>query len=164
MSTVKNTTFGGVIVARPRLDASEKKPRVRNDIKGTGQNWRKGKTKYSAEEINKFCLDYFEYCLENKRKPTLEGLAGKMDITSETLKIWINANKEDSGEVYNPDVSSALKKAMDYITDELQQGNDAMSVFRLKQPHYGGYTDKQQVEANNTHKLEIKITGVEAGK
>ena len=138
-----------------------KKPRVRNDIKGTGQNWRKGKTKHNADEIKLLCSEYFQSCIDKERKPTIEGLALHMDITSETLLIWMNANKEDSKEVYNPDVAEVLKKARDYLTDNLQQRSDAMAVFSLKQPRYGGYTDKGQDNAKQDIAISFHIGGLD---
>lgn len=118
------------------------KVRKRNDIKGTGQGWRKGVAKYSADQVYQFCKEYFTSCEEKHRRPTVEGLAGFMDITSETLLIWMHADKAGGKEIYNPDVSFILKKAQDCMTDELQQGTDSMSIFRLKQPRYGGYIDR----------------------
>lgn len=136
------------------------KPRVRNDIKGTGQDWRKGKTKYEAEQIKQFCTEYFQYCIDKERKPTIEGLAIHMDITSETLLIWMNADNSDGKEIYNPHVSEVLKKARDYLTDNLQQRSDAMAVFSLKQPRYGGYSDKQQIDSNNKTEILFKVAAI----
>lgn len=128
---------------------------------GRGRGWRKGVIKYSADEIENKVRDYFNQCSDRKRRPTMEGLAGYIDITTETLLIWMNADKEDSGEVYNPEVSEILKKARDYMSDELQQSNDSMSIFRLKQPRYGGYQDKQTLENNGNMRIEFILRGLD---
>lgn len=127
--------------------AAAKKPRKRNDIKGTGQNWRKGVAKVSADQINTVSKQYFEDCTDRGRKPTLEGLALRLDVCSDTLKNYLDANNENSKEMYNPDVFLAIKKAVDYMSDDIQQRNTSMDIFRAKQQHYGGYIDRQDMGA-----------------
>lgn len=139
-------------------EAAEKKPRKRNDIKGTGQGWRKGKLKYTADEIMNSFAEYLRNCADANRKPTWEGYAGSINISSQTLLVWLNAKEEEN--IYNPDVQEALKKVQDCFADNLQQRTDAMAVFSLKQPRYGGYTDKQVSESTGKHEIDITINGI----
>ena len=44
---------------------------------------------------------------------------------------------------------------MQRIQDDLEQRTDTMSLFRLKQPCYGGYTDKP---SNDGGQLNVNIT------
>ncbi len=72
-------------------DEVVKKVRKRNDIKGTGQNWRKGKLKRTPDEVWEAFEGYIQDCENRNRRPTWEGFAGRLDITSETLMIsWGN--------------------------------------------------------------------------
>ncbi|MEA4895128.1 MAG: hypothetical protein VB064_07680 [Oscillospiraceae bacterium] len=136
-----------------------KKPRKRNDIKGTGQNWRKGKLTYTAEQLQDKYKDYIAHCKAEPRKPTWEGYAGYIDIASETLLMWMNAKSEED-KAYNPEVVETLKKIQDSFIDNLLQRTDAMAVFSLKQPKYGGYTDKQQIEGKQDIKIHVTVGGL----
>ncbi len=140
-------------------DEVVKKVRKRNDIKGTGQNWRKGKLKRTPDEVREAFKEYTQYCEGNKRRPTWEGFAGYLDITSETLMTWLKATKEDDS--YNPEMSEVLKKVGDWFTDSLQQKNDSMTIFLLKQPRYGGYSDRPAVDVGASVKLDVTIKGVD---
>ena len=146
-------------MAKSISEPIEKKPRVRNDIKGTGQNWRKGKLAYTAEELQAKYKDYIDYCRSEPRKPTWEGYAGFIDIASDTLMIWLNAKSEED-KAYNPDVVATLKKIQDSFVDNLLQRTDVMAMFSLKQPRYGGYTDKQQVETTGKQSIEVTIKSI----
>lgn len=137
-----------------------KKPRKRNDIKGTGQDWRKGKLALTPEQVRETFEEYTGYCNDNKRRPTWEGFAVRLGISSETLMLWLNAKSEED-KAYNPEMVEQLKKVRDWLTDDLQQRTDSMAVFSLKQPRYGGYTDRQAVENSGVVKLDVVIKGVE---
>lgn len=143
-------------------EPDKKKPRVRNDIKGTGQDWRKGKTKYNAEELQSKYKDYINYCKDVTRKPTWEGFAVFIDVCSETLMNWLNAKSEDDRS-YNPDVVDTLKKIQDSFVDNLLQRTDVMAVFSLKQSRYGGYADKQQIDTNSDVNISFNL-GVQQPK
>lgn len=137
-----------------------KKVRKRNDIKGTGQNWRKGKLKRTPDEVWEAFQGYIQDCEVRERRPTWEGFAGSLDITSETLMKWLKATEEE-GDAYNPEMSEVLKKVRDWLTDSLLQRNDSMAVFSLKQPRYGGYSDRPAVDVGASVKLDVTIKGVD---
>ena len=42
------------------------------------------------------------------------------------------------------DIQILVEKASARIADELQQRKDSMAIFLLKQPVYGGYSDKSE--------------------
>lgn len=142
------------------MEEEVKKPRKRNDIKGTGQDWRKGKLALTPEQVKEVFEEYTAYCGDSKRRPTWEGFAVKLGISSETLMLWLNAKSEED-KAYNPEMVEQLKKVRDWLTDDLQQRTDSMAVFSLKQPRYGGYTDRQAVENSGVVKLDVVIKGVE---
>lgn len=49
-------------------DEAVKKVRKRNDIKGTGQNWRKGKLKRTPDEVKEAFKDYAKCCADEHKK------------------------------------------------------------------------------------------------
>ena len=125
-----------------------------------GQAWRSGKLTLTADEITRLGQEYLAECEVSKRNPTFEGLANKFGISSSTLKAWFE-NKDGKW----PEASDALKKVLDCITDDLQQGKDSMSIFRLKQKHYGGYIDKVETEQSGNLTITVKgAKGVSWGK
>jgi hypothetical protein len=103
-----------------------------------GLDWRRGKTKYTPEQLCDLCEDYLSTCSDAGKKPTWQGLAGFVGVTSGTLNEWMN-NKES---LYTPGLSVVLKKTADAISDQLQQRTDCMAMISMKQPLYGGFVDK----------------------
>jgi len=136
-----------------------KKVRKRNDIKGTGQNWRKGKLKRTPDEVREAFYEYIEKCKEEGRKPTWEGFAVYLDVCSDSLMIWLNAKEGDKS--YNPDMVDVLKKVRDWLTDSLLQRSDNMAIFSLKQSKYGGYSDRPAIDVGASVKLDVTIKGVD---
>lgn len=126
---------------------------------GKGKGTKKTNIRYTPEQIGEFSKDYFAQCEDEGKKPTIEGLAGFMDITSDILLSWLNA-KSDDEMLYSPETIEILKKAQDRMVDIIQQSSDSMSVFRLKQPRYGGYNDKLIGEGSGNIKVEFYIQGI----
>lgn len=108
-----------------------------------------------AEEIDRVADEYIKQCFEEGRRPTLEGLGNKLGVTSDVVKRWLKPAKDERDTHKAQRI--AAKKAMDRMTDQLQQCKDPVSIFLLKQPHYGGYTDKQE-EAKNGDTAHIKVS------
>lgn len=106
---------------------------------GRGRGWRNGKIKYTAAELEEKCRAYLSECdsKEPKHKPTWQGFAVYLGVSSDTLTNWMNDKKG-----CNSDVSHVLKLFADETSDRLQQRTDAMSIFALKQPCYGGFMDR----------------------
>lgn len=103
-----------------------------------GMDWRRGKTKYTPEQLGELCVDYLQSCADNAKKPTWQGLAGFVGVTSGTLNEWMN-NRDGT---YTPGLAVVLKKTADAISDQLQQRTDCMAMISMKQPLYGGFIDK----------------------
>ena len=111
---------------------------------------------YTPERLEERCNSYFADCTERDRKPTRPGLCLWLDISEDTFKNY------ERGEGGYKRLSPPIKKAMQRIQDDLEQRTDTMSLFRLKQPCYGGYTDKP---SNDSGQLNVNITfgGGDAG-
>lgn len=104
---------------------------------GRGQRCRKGQLKYTREELEAKCEEYFTYCDDNGRKYTKPGLVLYLNISEETFDVWL---LNDGGKY--AELSGVLKRAMVRMRDDLEQRGDTMSIFRLKQPCYAGYSDR----------------------
>ena len=105
--------------------------------------------KLSAEELADGIEAYFEQCEESRRKPTKPGLCNFLGISTSTWDNWARMAKESQNAEAKGIVTDLYKayrwpieKAKQRMGDELEQRTDAMAVFLLKQPFYGGYSDK----------------------
>lgn len=103
------------------------------------------------QELEEICNKYIEECKANNKKPTKPGLAVYIGISVGTYDNWIN-NKDSRHTKH----ACVLKKAEAIMSDMLQQRTDTMALFLLKQPCYGGYTDKSEATSNPT--LNVKVT------
>lgn len=104
--------------------------------------------KYTKEELETKCNQYFSQCNDDGKKYTKPGLILYLDVAESTFHLWVSNDKGKYGEA-----SSVLKRAMLRMQDDLEQRNDTMSLFRLKQPCYGGYADRPREESGG----EVKI-------
>lgn len=91
-------------------------------------------TKYKPEMMGQI-EEYISMCgREQMALPTIEGLAIHLDVTSETIRKWVNKNKE---------FSSTIKKLADRQKEQLMNDgmyggkeiNQAMAIFLLKVNH-----------------------------
>lgn len=101
---------------------------------------------------------YIDECIEQGRRPTLEGLAARLDVTSDVVRRWLKP-PEDGRDRYRGQ-RIAAKKAMDRMSDLVQQGKDPMSIFLLKQPHLGGFADKPTTtDGGDTVHIKVSFGG-----
>jgi hypothetical protein len=107
------------------------------------------------QAIQEISDDYIQECIEQGKRPTMEGLSSRLGVTSDVFKRWLKP-AEDSKDRHK-ERRIACKKAMDKMSDILQQGKDTVSIFLLKQQHYGGYTDKQETD-NKGDTVHIKVS------
>lgn len=118
-------------------------------------------TKFSPAVYNKV-EEYLAMCgRENTSLPTLEGLAGYLDVTTETIRVW---GKE------KPEFSATLKKLVEKQKQQLmddgmyggKEVNAAMAIFLLKANHGmkdGGSQTNVQVNIANQVKSDMKEYG-----
>ena len=105
--------------------------------------------KYTRETLEMKVNDYFEDCLAENRKPNKQGLAVYLGVESETLDTWASRDNR---------FSPAIRKAYNRMSDMFQQRTDSMAMLSIKQPCYGGFTDKPAVSADKM-KIDVKISG-----
>lgn len=110
---------------------------------------KKGRTKIpKPEQMWAACGEYFSQCDESGRKPTWQGLAGHLGVSSRRLNLWLKGEGA---------VSETLRKAADAISDRLQQRTDSMAVLSVKQPLYGGFLERAQAGGGDGQ-LRIVVT------
>lgn len=102
----------------------------------------------SAEDVEKRCIEYFEYCIKDGMKPTYAGLALIFNLTREYLqKILSGAYKIPSD---NRDVLVKYVSALNCLLEDYMQNgkiNPVAGIFIMKNNH--GYKDAQEYVVNN---------------
>ena len=125
-----------------------------------GKAAKKGRKGLSPKEILEKYTEYLDSCDEEDRRPTWEGFAEFIDISSAILLDSMKLKDED-GKAAEQEMAEALQKIQDSIVNRLMQRNDAMATFLIKQPRYGGYNDKPANSGGNeTVKVEFHISGI----
>ncbi len=121
---------------------------------------RKRPRKYSPNEILEKYTEYLDLCDEAERRPTWEGFAEFVGISSAALLDSLN-NKVEEGKTAESEMAEVLQKIQDSIVNRLMQRNDAMATFLIKQPRYGGYNDKPVISGGGEPvKVEFHIRGI----
>ena len=129
------------------------------------------KLKYkTAKELDNKINSYFAQVKENEDTPPIwEDLLGYLGITRNTWESYKlgecseNMSEEDKEE--KKLISDVIKKAEDKLTSEMAKyglknpNRQSLVIFFMKQKHYGGYTDKQEIEHKDM-KIDIKINGI----
>jgi hypothetical protein len=115
--------------------------------------------------------EYFRVCETTEKKPTKPGLCTYLGISTST---WDNWMREGAGKAVRRDLKGAqgnrdkgegrfaeyiwpMKRAMQMISDGLEQRTDTMAMFLLKQQHYGGYSDKGEQTAGGNMAITIRF-------
>ena len=125
-----------------------------------GKAAKKGRKGLSPKEILEKYTEYLDSCDEEDRRPTWEGFAEFINISSAILLDSMKL-KDEVGKEADREMADALQKIQDSIVNRLMQRNDAMATFLIKQPRYGGYNDKPTNSGgNDTVKVEFHISGI----
>lgn len=101
--------------------------------------------------------EYFNYYETIDKAPTWANMLLYIDISDDTLLRY-----RTDEEYINKGYADAIKKAEKRHCDFWQQlclekpNLQTFCIFELKQPHNGGFSDKQQIE--NTGKQSMEIT------
>lgn len=82
--------------------------------------------------------DYLKQCDEKGRRPTRPGLRAALGVSEAEMEAI------EAGRGRWRELREIVGGAMDRIRDELEQGQGNVSLLLLKQPCYGGYTDKPE--------------------
>ena len=127
---------------------------------GEKKTTRKRPRKYSPKEILEKYAEYLDLCDEAERRPTWEGFAEFVGISSPALLDSLNI-KDEKGNAAESEMAEVLQKIQDSIVNRLMQRNDAMATFLIKQQRYGGYNEKAAVSSGSEPvKVEFHIRGV----
>lgn len=130
------------------MRGQEKKEQVR----------REGAVEYTKEELEDKCKAYFALCDDDGKKYTKPGLILYLNLPEDTFDGWL---RDEEGKY--AELSGVLKKAMIRMRDDLEQRNDTMSLFRLKQPCYGGYSDRPTEDKGQGIRVSVRF-GQDDGK
>ena len=156
-------------MGRPRKDSAGTKPalsEIANDK--SGKFFEKTLT---PQQVVEGCEEFLRLCDEHNIKVRLPGLWSRLGISEETWMEWLKAGdgkaKKD-GQRGMGGINSAyvfpVKKALYEIRDRLERENTPMAVFLLKQPAYGGYTDRPPAQSQQGGNTTIVLSFGEVHK
>ncbi len=115
--------------------------------------------KLSAQQLADGIDAYFAACKGCNVKPTKPGLCTALGISTSTWDNWLREGAKSEGKGYREYVWP-MKKAMQIIADALEQRTDTMALFLLKQPCYGGYTDRADGKSGGSLAVTISFGDV----
>lgn len=106
--------------------------------------------------------DYFANREQTGKVPTWADMLVSLDISDSTL-LRYRSDKDYIDEGYAEVIKKAeLRHCHFWQQYALEHPNlQSFCIFELKQPHNGGFADKQQVETNGKQTIEIKIAGTD---
>lgn len=95
-----------------------------------------------AKQVRNRILQYFNFCADNDRKPSMVGMANWIGVTRRSLTNW---KRGEFGDERTPVIQNACAILEEMAVDYFQNGkvNPAAGIFMLKN-HYG-YKDVQDV-------------------
>lgn len=130
--------------------------------------------KYTADEFEAKVDEFIAYCDSEDVDATDYQIIKYFGLSPSTLDRYRATDNPDSDAVSKRDTYSgfgaALKKIDLYREDAAirqAKADPKLSghvAFKLKQPHWGGWTDRQQVETNGKQSIDIHIGGLDGSK
>lgn len=95
------------------------------------------------EQVKRRIYDYFEYCVENDRKPNKIGMANWLGVDATTVNSW--EREEYRALTHSPVIKKAVSILHELWADYMQNGkvNPASGIFLGK--NMFGYKDTQDV-------------------
>lgn len=117
---------------------------------------KKPKTPPSRAAAERRIRDYLAGCDEKGRRPTRPGLRAALGVSEAEMEAI------EAGRGRWKELREVVGRAMDRIRDELEQGSGNVSLLLLKQPCYGGYTDKPQAQSSGP--LRVIFGGEKGGE
>lgn len=102
----------------------------------------------NAEELKDKCIDYFQYCIKEKKKINITGLALFLGFQSRQ-SIYDYEKKEE--------FSYIIKRAKLTVENAYENSGTTFDMFALKNM---GWTDKSEMDLNNKHSGSVTITRV----
>lgn len=101
---------------------------------------------YDAESVRKRFEEYFEICMRNDKKPTLNGLANSLKVTRTTLQKWGEGSLDNKDKALAEVVRGGLNILASLWEDYMGNAkiNPVSGIF-LGKNHFQ-YVDKQELE------------------
>ena len=113
---------------------------------------------YTAPQLDQACADYFAACDATGEVANLPGLLVFLGVIEDDWTEWMSGG---AGYSRHPRV---CKKALLEMRNRLEQRKDAAGIFLLKQPIYGGYTDRPAQDKSNVPPVAVFFGLPAAGK
>ena len=104
---------------------------------------------YTAPQLDQACADYFAFCDSAKEETNLPGLLVFLGVIEDDWEEWM---KGGPGYSRHPRI---CKKALLEMRNRFEQRKDSAAIFLLKQPVYGGYTDRPGTDKSNVPPVAV---------
>lgn len=98
-----------------------------------------------AAQVEKRIKDYFLFCADNDRKPSVIGMCNWLGISRDTIQTWKRGEYRDS--THSAMINKAYSMLEELLNDYMLNGkvNPASGIFLLKNIH--GYRDQVDIVA-----------------
>lgn len=117
--------------------------------------------KYTPEELEAKIDSYFAEHNCKANAPKWHDMLNYINLSDDTLLNY--RSKEEYIKAGYSDVIKRAENRHSAFWQQLALDNPNLQtfcIFQLKQPHNGGLSDRQQVDTNNKHQIEVNIKGV----
>lgn len=114
------------------------------------------------KQVEQRISDYFDFCVQNDRKPNMVGMANWLGVSRETLNMWKRG--EYRGSTHHDVIKRAVGMLEELWVDYMQNGkaNPASLIFLGK--NMFGYKDTQDVIVTPNNPLGAENSAEEAQK
>ena len=114
------------------------------------------------KQVEQRINEYFNYCIDNDRKPNMVGMANWLGVSRETLNMWKRG--EYRGSTHHDVIKRAVGMLEELWVDYMQNGkaNPASLIFLGK--NMFGYKDTQDVIVTPNNPLGSENSAEEAQK
>ena len=139
----------------------EQKEQRRQQARENGKKGGRPPKYETAEELEEAINRYFEGHNSKENAPKWHDMLNYIGLSDETLRLYRTEERYiKSG--YLEVVKRAENKHSSFWQQLALDNPNLQSfcIFQLKQPHNGGLSDRQQIDTNNKHQIEIDIKGI----
>lgn len=115
----------------------------------------------TAEELENKIDEYFDSHNSKENIPKWPGMLNYLRVSDDTL---LNYRTKET--YIKNGYAEVIKRAERRFSEKLMQlavdnpNLQSLCIFLLKQPHNGGYTDKQVTETSGKHQIDIVVNGI----
>lgn len=100
----------------------------------------------TTAELKQRIHDYFEFCIDNSRRPGIEGLCLALGTSRQAFWNWCNGKTQSRDDEWVNTCIMARQTILTFIECAQMDGQITPISAIWLQKNWGGYTDSQQIE------------------